>query len=186
MPARLFALSLLAVAGVLMHATAHAEVLRCNDANGKTLYTDSACPAGMRAVRAAVIPQACTTEDCERRREREVALAHERVRAEKEQLAAFTAERHKREIEERWIDEARYEAELRSAAATPIEPAEVYYPAYPLYGYGGICGKRCIKNPPRHHVDHHVGRAAHKPAPEPRRAPRVTGTRGGFRGEMRG
>ena len=150
MRARLIAFFLLAAAGSLSYSTANADIIRCSGANGNTLYTDSSCPAGMHAVGVTSLPQACATDDCEYRREREAAEARERVRAEKEQLAAVTAERHKREIEDRWLDEARYEAELRSAEAAQAATAEAAYPAYPVIGIPVRCGKHCLPNPHRH------------------------------------
>ncbi len=149
---RLFALSVLAATGFLSHTAANAEVLRCSDAAGKTLYTDSARPAGMHAVGATSLPQACTTEDCDRRREREVAEARERIRAEKEELAIYTAARHQREIEDRRLDEARFEAGLRSAAAAPATAEDVVYPAYPVIGFPSRCGKHCLAPLRHHHV----------------------------------
>ncbi len=148
MRARLIALFLLTAAGLPSYATANADVIRCADANGNTLYTDSACPVGMRAVSVTSFPQSCATEDCERRRERDLKEASERVRAEKEQLAVYTAERRKREIEDRRLEEARYEAELRSAEAVRASPDEAVYPAYPIVGIASKCGMRCF--PPQH------------------------------------
>ncbi len=156
MRVRLIALFLLAAASLLSQAPANADIIRCNDANGNTLYTDSACPAGMRVVGSTSLPQSCTTEDCERRRERDLKEAHERIRAEKEQLAAYTAERHKREIEDRWLDEARYEAELRSGEARQASADEGLYPAYPLVGIPWRCGTHCFPFP--HHRHHSLSR----------------------------
>ena len=161
---RLFVIFLLAAAGPLSHATANAEVMRCSDASGHTLYTDSTCPAGMRATSVPTLPQSCTTQDCDRRREREFNEAHERLRAEKQELAAYTLERHKREIEDRRLDEARYEAELRNAQTSQLSLDETFYSAYPIAGYPLRCGARCLSLLHRHHppiragnveVDHH-------------------------------
>jgi uncharacterized protein DUF4124 len=57
MRVRLIALFLLAAASLLSQVTANADIIRCNDANGNTLYTDSACPAGMRVVGSPSFPQ---------------------------------------------------------------------------------------------------------------------------------
>lgn len=148
---RLFAIFLLAAAGLLSHATANAEVMRCSDASGNTLYTDSTCPAGMHATRVTTLPQSCTTQDCDRRREREINEAHERLRAEKQELAVYTTQRHKREIEDSRLDEARYEAELRSAQAMQSPPDETVYPAYPITGVPLRCGTHCLSLPHRRH-----------------------------------
>jgi len=152
MRVRLITLFLLAAASLLSQATANADIVRCNDANGNTLYTDSACPVGTRVVGSTSFPQSCTTEDCERRRERDLKDAQERVRTEKEQLAAYTAERHKREIEDRWLDEARYEAELRSAEARQAPSDEGLYPAYSFVGTPWRCGAHCLPFPRHRHV----------------------------------
>jgi hypothetical protein len=152
MRVRLTTLFLLAAASVLSQATANADIIRCNDPNGNALYTDSTCPAGTRVVRSMSFPQSCTTEDCERRRERDLKDAHERLRAEKEQLAAYTAERQKREIEDGWRDEARYEAELRSVEARQAPSDEGLYPAYWLVGTPWRCGAHCFPFPRHRHV----------------------------------
>jgi hypothetical protein len=131
---RLVATFLLAVAGLLSNAAANAAVIRCSDASGNTLYTDSACPAGMRAVGAAAIKPSCTTQECEQRRERELMEAFERVRAEKELLAAYVAERSKRDLEYRWLEEARYEAQMRDTEVPNASAYEPIYPGYPIVG----------------------------------------------------
>ena len=151
MRVRLITLFLLAAASLLSQATANADIIRCNDAIGNALYTDSACPAGTRVVRSMSFPQSCTTEDCERRRERDLKDAQERLRAEKEQLAAYTAERQKREIEDRRRDEARYEAELRSVEARQAPSDEGFYPAYWFVGTPWRCGADCFASP-RHRL----------------------------------
>ena len=173
----------------LLATAADAGVLRCSDATGKTLYTDTKCPENMRVVGETPVPQACTTDECDRRREREVAESKERARAEKEELAGLTAERHKQEIEDRRIDEARYEASLRSAAVTtPVANEELVYPAYPIVGYPLRCGRHCLSQRPHRH-DPIAGFRVGKPVgvtpprqvatPEPRRAVRATMPRPG-------
>jgi hypothetical protein len=146
---RLIAAFLLASAGLLANFSADAGVTRCTDPNGKTLYTDSACPAGMRGSYLASLPQVCSTEDCERRRERELEEANVRLRAEKEQLAAYTAERHKRELEDRWMDEARYQRDLREAAGPQVSPDEPIYADYYTVGIPWKCGRQCKTFPHR-------------------------------------
>lgn len=141
---QLIAISLLAAAGLLSHSAANAGVMRCSDARGNTLYTDSACPAGMRATDVISLPQSCTTEDCERRREREIDAARERLRAEKEELAAYAAERHRREIEDRWLDEVRYAAEPGSMETARAAANEVVYPGYTIVGFPLRCGMHCL------------------------------------------
>ncbi len=136
--------------GLLLASTAHADILRCADATGKTLFTDSACPTGMHVLATTPTPQACATEECDRRRERELSEARDRAKAEKQELAAMTAQRHQREIEDRRLDEARYEAELRSAEATRPAVEDVAYPVYPIVGFPARCGSHCLNKPRRH------------------------------------
>lgn len=152
MRVQLIVLLLLAAASLLSQ-TANADVLRCNDTNGNTLYTDSACPPGTRVVGSPSILQSCASEDCERRRERALSDARERLRTEKEQAAAYAAERHQREIDYRWLDQARYEAQLRSVEANQASYDEGYYPAY-SYGTPGRCGARCFAVLRHPHVAH--------------------------------
>ena len=153
---RFIALLLLTTASLLSQAQANADIIRCGDANGNTLFTDTGCPTGMRNVGATSFAQSCSTEDCARRRERDLKEAQERVRAEKEELAAYTAERHKQEIEERWLDEARHEAELRDGKAKQAASNdEGIYPAYPLIGFRS-CGLHCLAFP--HHRPHSLTR----------------------------
>jgi hypothetical protein len=147
---QLIAISLLAAAGLLSHGAANAGVMRCSDAGGNTLYTDSACPAGMRAAEVTSLPQSCTTQDCDRRRALEIDAARERLRAEKEELAAYAAERHRREIEDRSLDEMRYAAELSSIEATRAPANDVVYSGYPIVGFPMRCGMHCLSSR-RHH-----------------------------------
>jgi hypothetical protein len=128
---------------VLCDGAAHAGVMRCSDATGNTLYTDAKCPDGMRSASVISLPQSCATNACELRREREVNEANERVRAEKQQLAAYTAERQQRELEYRWLDEARAEAASRQAMPAQTAADEPVYPAYPLFSVPVRCGTRC-------------------------------------------
>ncbi|HEX4984761.1 MAG TPA: DUF4124 domain-containing protein [Burkholderiales bacterium] len=184
---------LLAASALLSPAAADAGVLRCTDGAGKTLYTDSACPAGMHAVGTSIAAAACATPECERRRELDLEQANARLRADKEELAAMTAARQQREMEERRLDEQRYEAQLRSAAMLP-EPANdaVYYPAYPGVVYPALCrGPLCFND--RHHHrpvagvkagdpgNRHNGRFAMRiPGNEPKSAIRGTAARPGM------
>ena len=152
---RLIATFLLAAAGLLLHAAASAAVIRCSDASGNTLYTDSACPAGMRAVVVASIPPSCTTQECEHHREREIREGYERARTEKERLAAYVAERSKRDLEYRWLEEARYEAQMRGTEVSHASADEPIYPACPIVGDALRCGMHGISFPHRRHPPVH-------------------------------
>ena len=136
----------LCMSGLLLTASAHADIFRCSNAEGKTLYTSFPCPDGMRTINAMPAPQSCGTDDCNQRRERELADARERARMEREQLAALTAERHRRGIEDQRLAEMRYEAELRNEAASQAAE-EAPYPVYAVGGYALRCsGPRCLNN----------------------------------------
>jgi hypothetical protein len=134
---RLIGFALLTSASLLTHA--NNGIVRCIDEDGNALYTDSTCPAGMRAGGSLEMSQSCTSEECERRRELDLQEARERARAEKEQLDLYRTERHKREIEDRWLDEARYEAELRSKESLAGNSGEVLDTVV----MQSSCGARC-------------------------------------------
>jgi hypothetical protein len=73
----------------------HADVYRCIGPDGKTLYSDSPCPR--EAVQKSNISAAvglCSTAECEAKRQQAVQDARERLRAEKQELAEFSARRH--------------------------------------------------------------------------------------------
>jgi hypothetical protein len=146
---------LLAAAVLLPQAAASADVIRCSDAGGNTLYTDSPCPAGMHRVHVTSLPQPCTTEECMKRRERDLKEGSDRVRAEKEQLAAYAAERRKRELEDRWLDVARYEAAFDAAALSQAPRDEPIYPVYPEFWRPLRCGLHCFSSPHRHGLPNH-------------------------------
>ena len=152
---QLIATFLLAAAGLLSHAAANAAVIRCSDASGNTLYTDSACPAGMPAVSVASIPPSCTRQECEQRRERELREGYERARAEKELLAAYVAERSRRDLEYRWLDQARYEAQMRGTQGSHASADEPIYPRYPIVGVALRCGMHCSSFPHHRHPPVH-------------------------------
>jgi len=153
---RLIATFLLASAGLLANfSSAHAGVMRCTDTNGTTLYTDSTCPAGMHSSYLASLPQVCSSEECQRRRERELDEASVRVRAEKEQLAAYAAERRKRELEDRLMDEVRYQRDLREAAGSPVSSEEPIYADYSTVGIPFRCGMQCKTFPRRRAAQTH-------------------------------
>jgi hypothetical protein len=149
-------------AGVLCPAVAHAEVMRCINVAGKTLYTDAACPAGMQVASLLSLPESCATGRCEHRREREFNDANDRLRAEKKRLAEYAAERQQREQEYHWLAEARLEAELRQAQVAQARADEIVYAAHPLVGFPGRCGKYCgAPIRPRPHAVGNVERKHH-------------------------
>lgn len=153
----IFTTILFAAAGFC--SLAHADILRCRDAGGKTLFTDTKCPDGTQVVATTPTPQACTTGECDRRRERDLQEARQRARAEKEELAAMTAERHRKEIADRQLDEARYEAEMRMQAYAGSQEPTVYPVYYPAVGYLARCGRHCLTPHPHRHGQANIGMA---------------------------
>lgn len=160
------------MSGLLLSASAHADIFRCSNAEGKTLYTSFPCPAGTRTISAMPTSQACGTDECNQRRERELADARERARMEREELSALTSERHRREIEDQRLDEMRYEAELRNQVASQAAE-EAPYPVYAVGGYASRCGRRCLNN-----TGHHRGpMTGHGPRHDSPRVKSVGGIR---------
>jgi hypothetical protein len=138
----------------------HADVYRCIQPDGKTLYSDSPCPR--EAVQKSNISAAiglCSTAECESRRQQAVEDARQRLRAEKEELAELTAKRHLAELEtERArLDELRYrqavETRLAAAADDAANAAAYppYYSVFPMSAGVRPCGSRCLKP---HHRPH--------------------------------
>lgn len=139
---------------------AHADVYRCIQPDGKTLYSDSPCPRD--AVQKSNISAAiglCSTAECEAKRQQTVEEARARLRAEKEELAEFTARRHLAEVEtERArLDELRLRQSMENslaAAANDAANAAAYTPYYPVFPISdGVrrCGSHCLKP---HHRPH--------------------------------
>src|ERR1700674_1731396 len=135
----------------------HADVYRCIQPDGKTLYSDSPCPR--EAVQKSNISAAiglCSTAECESRRQQTVEDARQRLRAEKEELAELTAKRRLAELEaERArLDELRYRQSVETRLAAAADDAanaaaySPYYPVFPISGGVRPCGSRCLK--PQH------------------------------------
>lgn len=135
---------LLVASGLLSAGTAYADIFRCSDADGKTLYTNFPCPGGTRTINTLPSPSACASVECDQRRERELSEARDRAHAEKDELAALGRERHRRELDEQRRDEVRYEAGSGDAqAAQGIADAPVY-PVYAIGGYPAQCRTHCL------------------------------------------
>jgi len=126
------------VAVAALPTAARADVFRCVGPDGKTLYSDSPCPHD--AVRKSNITDAvgaCSTPECESKRQQSVNDARERLRAEQSELAEMTQKRMERERasfeEQRWRQavESQIAASANQAAQAADNP--IYYPAYPLY-----------------------------------------------------
>jgi len=148
--------------------TAQADVFRCVDAGGQTLYSDKPCPKD--AVSKSNITSeigACTGGDCAARRRQDAAEARERLRSEKEE-AALLGERRERADLAAERERARIEADRARAARealdariadmenAPAEPTTYpIYPAYPIYPVVPNFG-RPVR--PQHHPNHPVGK----------------------------
>ncbi len=139
-----FVTLVLALSGLLAAGTVHADIFRCSDAAGKTLYTNIPCPGGTRTIDTLPAPQACATAECDQRRERELTEARDRARAEKDELAALVREHRRREIDEQRWDEARYEAASGDAQTPQGVVDDVIYPVYPIGGYAVRCRTHCL------------------------------------------
>jgi hypothetical protein len=143
-----------------------ADIFRCQAADGKTLYSDAACPHG--AVRSANITNAvgaCSTTECMAQREQAAGYARERLRSEQELLANLTEKRLRAELDAA-TERARLDELIwRQSFATRVSGADEtgyavgypgYYPFYSLYP-ARPCGARCAGLHPRPH--HGIGAA---------------------------
>ena len=143
---------LLITSGLLAAGAVHADIFRCSDTEGKTLYTNFPCPGGTRTIDTLPSPRACTTVECDQRRDRELSEAQDRARAEKEELAALAKERRQHEIDERRLDEGRYEPASGAAQSTPGVADEVVYPVYAVGGYAARCRAHCLNTVGHRHA----------------------------------
>jgi hypothetical protein len=145
----------------LAACSVQAEVFRCITPEGKTLYSDSACPPGSKAADISTDVGACADAQCREELERRTAAAQERLRQEKEALTAMTAERRKGEAEALAqrvkLEELRRLTAIDERLAAEAEAAAqpgVSYPAYPWYPVApcvGPCARPPIKpRPPIH------------------------------------
>ena len=140
----------------LLPVCASADVYRCVGTDGKILYSDSPCPHGAtQKSNITTAVGACTTAECETKRQQEAYDAREQLRAQKEELAELTDRRRRYELEaERArveLEEVRWRsaADARLAAAEEAAHAGVYYPAYPYARGIKSCGPRCNDLRPR-------------------------------------
>jgi len=148
---------LVAASALLASSGADAEVFRCVDRAGKSVYTDRPCPSGSRAEDVVTAAKVCGSVDCLERRERKQERARqERARLEREQIDALVAEQERRRRAEE--EARRLEAELRArvAAAAPVQP--VVEPDYLVYVSGLLCtGPRCFPRPDKPPQQEHPG-----------------------------
>ena len=144
----------------LLPVCASADVYRCVGTDGKILYSDSPCPqSATQKSNITTAVGACTTAECEIKRQQETYNAREQLRAQKEELAELTDKRRRYELEvERERTEAmRWRSSVDSRLADEAAYAAdnpFYYPVYPFAtGIRHCGGQRCDNLRPRpHHV----------------------------------
>jgi len=158
--------AVLLVLAAIPWGAVRADIFRCQASDGKTLYSDAACPHG--AVRSANITNsvgACSTTECIAQREQAAGYARARLRSEQEVLANLTETRLRAELDaatERARLEGLIARQSLTARLATDETASgtgypVYYPYYPVYPTVRPCGSRCAGLHPR---QHHGVRAA--------------------------
>jgi hypothetical protein len=141
---------------VTLASMAHADIYRCVDGDGNTLYSDTPCSRNAKST--SNITEgvgACTTAQCEEQRRQQADEARQRVRAEKEELNALVNKRRETDAdyqrERARLDELRYRQALEDRLATMADQAaqgmnNPYsdYPGYPVYPIvTRPCGRHC-------------------------------------------
>jgi Domain of unknown function (DUF4124) len=162
-------LAVVLILAVVPWPKAQADIYRCVEAAGNTLYGDAPCPHGaMRSSNITAAVGACSTVECIAQREQAAGDARERLRADQEQLAVLADKRRRDEIdaarERARLDELlwRQSLEARLAGVTNDAaygaPYPIYYPIYPVYPVVKPCGWRC----PRLHGRPHNAASAER------------------------
>ena len=169
---------LLTAAGFLVQSTARADVYRCVDAVGTTMFTDMPCPRGMRTTD--MIPSAknganaepavdrgdtermqAAIRDEERRRiEQDLAAREEALRRAEQELAM-----REQESQRRAEEDARVAALSSREDVVPVAPyyeAPVWYPMV-IVPSRPCMGPRCFPHHPPHKPDgsHHDSHGDH-------------------------
>jgi hypothetical protein len=126
---------------------AHADIFRCVDGAGKSVYTDRPCPSGSRAADVITAAKVCGSADCLERREREQEQVRERARVERGQMEqTLRAEQERRMRAEQEAQRREAELRAREAAAAPVQPE--IEPGYLVHMSGLLCtGPRCYPRP---------------------------------------
>jgi len=140
MTARLFQLAL--ACGLALPAAAAADIYRCVSPEGSTTYSDSPCPgSAARSANVTELTGACTSTECQARREQARAAAAARVQEEKAMVRQM--QEHRLQAEALDLDRRVRLETLRQLSALDAAQRDVssdaYYPAYPVfpgYGYG--------------------------------------------------
>jgi len=152
---------------VALSSLAQADIYRCVDADGTTLYSDMPCARNAKA-KANITEEvgACTTPQCEEQRRQQAEEARQRVRAEKDELNDAVAKRRQAgvdyERERILIEEQRSRKALEDRLAAMADQAAqgtstpyYDYPGYPVYPIvGRPCGRHCKPFPqPTHDIN---------------------------------
>ncbi|HEY7760048.1 MAG TPA: DUF4124 domain-containing protein [Burkholderiales bacterium] len=159
MTARLIQLAL--ACGLALPAAAEADIYRCVSPQGSTSYSDSPCPgSATMSANVTELIGACTSPECQARREQARATAAARLQEEKAMVRQMQEHRLKAEALD--LDRRVQLETLRQLSALDSAQRDVssdlYYPGYavfPAYGYGfgrgfdrpGCKGMRCGRFP---------------------------------------
>jgi hypothetical protein len=143
MTARLFQLAL--ACGLALPAAAAADIYRCVSPEGSTTYSDSPCPgSAAQSANVTELIGACSTAECQARREQARAAAAARLQEEKAMVRQM--QEHRLQAEALDLDRRVRLETLRQLSALDAAQrdvsSDVYYPTYPLYGYGHGFGRR--------------------------------------------
>lgn len=172
----LLRLTCLLVLGLPVAQFASAEIFRCIDKDGTTLYGDSPCPSG--SVAAKTITQQigeCTTPDCLAARKQREQEAWQRLQADKEESARYRELRLR--DEEQQLRAAAESARLAALEAQMQDRPGYQEPAYPwiFYPSPAFCHRHhfhsaCRGVFPTRFLPRNPSHRTNKPAREPARS----------------
>jgi len=99
--------------------SAAADVYKCTDPEGKTLYSDALCPAEAKeAQNITSLVEECSTPECLAQREQNLADARARLLADQQMLAELDERRSRAELEEQrqqaQLEELRWRAAMEA------------------------------------------------------------------------
>jgi hypothetical protein len=146
---------------MLVPATAHADIFRCVDARGKTLFTDATCPKGTRTAGVTVSAPIDASRE-------------EQAELERQAAAAQLAQRRRVDDLEREVAGLRgalqsAQAEVQAAAVPQALPEPVDSPSTVIV-VGACKGRDCANH---HHPGHGDGNHP-KPSPNPPSRPNAS------------
>ena len=136
---------------VALASAARADIYRCVDADGSTLYSDTPCARNAKS-KANITESvgACATAQCEEQQRQQANEARQRLRAEKEELNDAVSRRRQADAAyERERTEQLYRKALEDRLAAMADQAvqganNLYYdyPGYPIYP---IANRPCVR-----------------------------------------